>query len=66
MNIDIDEDDCIVVETNGSEVGKRRAGAGGVQGPCCGLLSGRESRRVSRVQQRPGRAVSGKCDAFPG
>jgi hypothetical protein len=30
-----------------------------------GPLWGRESRRVSCVQQKSGRARSGKCDAFP-
>jgi hypothetical protein len=33
MNIDIDEDDCIVVETKGSEVGKRSAGLAGSSDP---------------------------------
>ena len=33
MNIDIDEDDCIVVETKGSEIGKRSAGLAGSPGP---------------------------------
>ena len=31
-----------------------------------GSSGGRESRRVSRVQQKLGRAQGGKCDAFPG
>jgi hypothetical protein len=33
MNIDIDEEDCIVVETKGSEVGKRSAGLAGSSDP---------------------------------
>jgi hypothetical protein len=33
MNIDIDEDDCIVVETKGSKVGKRSAGLAGSSDP---------------------------------
>jgi hypothetical protein len=30
MNVDIDENDCIVVETKGGEFGKRSAGSAGV------------------------------------
>ena len=33
MNIDIDEDDCIVVDTKGSELGKRSAGLAGSEDP---------------------------------
>jgi hypothetical protein len=33
MNIDIDENDCIVVETKGSDVGKRSAGLAGSKNP---------------------------------
>jgi hypothetical protein len=33
MNIDIDENDCIVAETKGGEVGKRSAGSAGSQTP---------------------------------
>jgi hypothetical protein len=33
MNIDIDENDCIVVETKGGEVGKRSAGSAGSPDP---------------------------------
>lgn len=33
MNTDIDENDCIVIQTEGSEVGKRSAGSAGSTGP---------------------------------
>jgi hypothetical protein len=33
MNINIDEDDCIVVETKGSDVGKQSAGLAGSSDP---------------------------------
>jgi hypothetical protein len=33
MNIDIDGNDCIVVETKGSDVGKRSAGLAGSNDP---------------------------------
>jgi len=33
MNIDIDGDDCIIVETNWSEVGKRSAGSARCRNP---------------------------------
>lgn len=33
MNTDIDENDCIVVETKGSDVGKRSAGWAGLKDP---------------------------------
>ena len=33
MNIDIDKNDCIVLQTEGSEVGKRSAGLAGLKVP---------------------------------
>jgi hypothetical protein len=33
MNIDIDEDDCIVVETKGNEIGKQSTGLAGSSDP---------------------------------
>jgi hypothetical protein len=39
MNIDIDENDCIVVETKGGEVGKRGAGMAGSENPTNGGAS---------------------------
>jgi hypothetical protein len=49
MNTDIDENDCIVVDTKGGEVEKRGAGLAGSENPAdagASLLSSEEGKRA--------------------
>jgi hypothetical protein len=75
MNTDIDEDDCIVVETKGSEVGKRSAGLARSTGPvdASGSAPSSELGKVAvedrggwtRVTRQRGRVASGVSTGEP-
>ena len=54
MNIDIDEDDCIVVETKGSEVGKRSAGLAGLSDPANAAANAPSSEAGKRAVDEGG------------
>jgi hypothetical protein len=55
MNIDIDENDCIVVKTKGSDIGKRSAGLAGSKNPADAAASALSSElRKVAVEDRGG------------
>jgi hypothetical protein len=54
MNTGIDENDCIVVDTKGGEVGKRGAGLAGSENPADAGASLPSSEMVKRAVDKGG------------